>query len=184
MTLGDLLDSRAAAYGEKEALVFAGSGRVTYRELQTRANELADSLLALGVREGDRVGLLSPASVDLVACAFAVAKAGGIGVPVNARFKGHELSQIITHSGMAGLVTDGATLELLTTAVPSLIGSDGSQPLSLPEAPELRHVVLVDADDRPGCVGASQFGALTSPEGAVARIQGHLHQGRRNARTR
>jgi fatty-acyl-CoA synthase len=122
-TLGDLLDRQAAERPDAEALVFPGE-RVTFAQLADRAQVCARGLLALGVRRGDRVGVLLPASVDLLAVLFGAAKIGAIAVPVNARFKSVELRQIVLHSGMAVLVTEPAS-------VAELPG----------DAPELRHVV-------------------------------------------
>jgi fatty-acyl-CoA synthase len=126
-TLGDLLDRRAAARPDADAVVFP-DGRRTYAELAARAQRIARGLLGLGVRSGDRVGILLPASADLLAVLFAAAKVGAVAVPVNARFKAGEVAQLVVHSGMAVLVT--------TPESRALVPAD---------APELRHVVELDA---------------------------------------
>ena len=106
-TLGDLIDRQAAERPDADAVVFP-TERATYGELAARSTLLARGLLGLGVAPGDRVGILLPASVDLLALLFAVAKTGAIAVPVNARFKSVELGHIVAHSGMRLLVTDAS----------------------------------------------------------------------------
>jgi fatty-acyl-CoA synthase len=111
-TLGDLIDRQAAERPDADAVVFP-TERATYGELSARSTLLARGLLGLGVAPGDRVGILLPASVDLLAVLFAVAKTGAVAVPVNARFKSVELGHIVTHSGMRLLVGDPASADLV-----------------------------------------------------------------------
>jgi fatty-acyl-CoA synthase len=143
-TLGDLLDRRAAERPGAEAVVFPDA-RASYGELAVRAQRFARRLAGLGVVRGDRVGILLPASVDLLAVLFAAAKLGAIAVPVNARFKSVELTQIVTHSGMRVLVTDTASGTLLHEAFPELAVPAVGE-LGLADAPELRHVVVLDGE--------------------------------------
>ena len=58
-TLGDLLDELAALHPEREAIVFENH-RISYKSLRDKTNILACSLIALGVKPGDRVALLAP----------------------------------------------------------------------------------------------------------------------------
>lgn len=148
-SLGDLLGQRAELQPDQEALVFPDE-RVTYRGLAARAQYFARGLAGMGARRGDRIGLLLPASVDLVALLFAAAKLGAIPVPVNARFKRHELGHVIAHSGMKILVTasagDGVPdfPGLLAETFPDLTAQRGAE-LDLADARELRHIVLLGA---------------------------------------
>ena len=146
-TLADLLGQRALQHPDRDALVFPAE-RASYRDVAARAHDFARRLTGLGVRRGDRVGLLLPPSVDLVALLFAAAKIGAIPVPVNARFKRHELAHVIAHSGMKILVTAPADpaapdfLALLAETFEDLPRQPGAE-LSLKEAPELRRVVVL-----------------------------------------
>lgn len=169
-TLGDLLGQRAVLHPDREALVFPRE-RASYRDLAARAQGFARGLAGLGVRRGDRVGLLLPASVDLMALLFAATKLGAIPVPVNARFKRHELSQIITHSGMKILVTaqagDGAPdfPGLLAETFTDLAGQPGAD-LELADAPELRRIVVLGAV--PPVAGLTPGAAFQAAGGAVS----------------
>jgi acyl-CoA synthetase (AMP-forming)/AMP-acid ligase II len=75
-TLGNLLDELAARHPEKEAIVF-GRQRISYKNLQDKANTLACSLIDLGVKPGDRVALLAPNRPEWIIATFAIAKIGG-----------------------------------------------------------------------------------------------------------
>ncbi|MHA6626416.1 class I adenylate-forming enzyme family protein [Pseudonocardia sichuanensis] len=144
-TLGDLLDRRAVERPDADAVVFP-EARASYAELAGRAQWFARRLAGLGVRRGDRVGILLPATVDLLAVLFGAAKLGAIAVPVNARFKCVELAQIVAHSGMRVLVTDAASTGLLHETFPGVSGHAGGE-LGLADAPELRHVLVVDGTE-------------------------------------
>lgn len=174
-TLGDLLDRRAIEHPDGEALVFPDrdgsrcaddpATRATYPQLAARAQELARGLAGLGVRRGDRVGILLPASVDLVATLLAAAKLGAIAVPVNARFRATELGQIVAHSGMAVLVTAPEHLELVADTLPDLDRQDPAG-LACAAAPELRRVLLLSGA-HPGCTDAGAMADRAVPDGEV-----------------
>lgn len=159
-TLGDLLDRRASEQGERVALSFPDH-EVTYAELAARADFFARGLLGSGVRAGETIGILLPNCVDSIAALFGAAKIGVVPVPVNARFKGYELSQVIRHSGMRVLFTcppaPGAPSfpSLLHETLPSLAGQAGDE-LTLDEAPELKRVVLLGGEQS-GFVAEREF---------------------------
>ena len=76
-TLGDLLDELASRHPEKEAIVFENH-RISYKSLKDKTNILACSLIALGVKPGDRVALLAPNRPEWIIATFAIAKIGAI----------------------------------------------------------------------------------------------------------
>ena len=57
---------------------------ITYRDLSARASDMRDAMLRFQLRRGDRVGLLAPKSVGLVAAIFGVLDAGAAYVPADA----------------------------------------------------------------------------------------------------
>jgi fatty-acyl-CoA synthase len=76
------LETSARRYPDKDALVFFGRA-VSYRELMARAERLAATLHALGVRRGDRVVLDMQNCPQLVIAHFAILRANAVVVPVN-----------------------------------------------------------------------------------------------------
>ena len=113
ITIGDLVD-RAAAEGEGDALIFP-DGRAGYSEFAQAADGWACALRALGVEPGDKVGILMPNCLDFAVAFVATAKLGAVSVPVNARFKPHELSHVIEHADIRVLVSPPAPRGRLTS---------------------------------------------------------------------
>src|SRR5579862_1341028 len=103
-TLGDLLLTAADRFPDSPALIFPGA-RVTYAELAERALTRARCLKALGVRPREHVGLLLPTSVEFVECFFAIALAGAVAVPLNARYKHNELGYAIENGDLVTIIT-------------------------------------------------------------------------------
>lgn len=63
MLVNDFLQNNAERFPGKVALVCDGR-RLTYAEIEEQANRVANGLLALGVRRGDRVAIWLPNSVE------------------------------------------------------------------------------------------------------------------------
>jgi len=90
--------------------VSMGSERLTYRELDERANRLAHHLLARGVRPGDRVALRLERSAGMVAAILAVLKTGAAYVPLDPAYPAERLAFALEDSG-ATLEITAADLE-------------------------------------------------------------------------
>jgi len=112
-TLAGLVDLRAGSPGD--AVVFPGE-RAGYAEFADASTEMARRLYAAGIRRGDRVGLLLPASLDAFSLQVGAMRLGAVPVPVNARFKARELRYVVEHSGMRILISEPAYTELLAEA--------------------------------------------------------------------
>ncbi|MBF6209343.1 amino acid adenylation domain-containing protein, partial [Streptomyces gardneri] len=82
-TLVSLLDATVAAGPKEVALVTEDGESITYGALDARVNRLARYLVSLGVGPESRVALALRRSVDLVVAMYAVAKSGGVYVPVD-----------------------------------------------------------------------------------------------------
>ena len=105
MLLGSILQRNARDPGlkRKPAVIF-GDRALTYGELNAQSNRIANGLLDLGVRKGDRIGVLSRNSDVYVAVYFALAKAGAIMVPVNFWYRSREIRYTLQQSGARGLI--------------------------------------------------------------------------------
>jgi acyl-CoA synthetase (AMP-forming)/AMP-acid ligase II len=97
MLVGEMLRRGAKLYNKKTAIV-DGEKRLTYGELNGRANRLAHALLRLGFKKGDRIAFMGNNCHQFVEFYFAVAKAGLVSIPVNARFSSEEALYIVNHS--------------------------------------------------------------------------------------
>lgn len=91
----DLLRVRAELTPDRAALLDVATGiTYTYRELNARANRLANWLRSLGVEKGDRVSLLVQNSVHTVDLLYGLGKLGAILAPLNWRLTARELAYI------------------------------------------------------------------------------------------
>jgi len=102
--LHHLFEQQAARVPERVALVSDGH-EMTYRELDARANELANHLRGLGVGPDALVGLLVERSLDMVVGLLGILKAGGAYVPLDPSFPANRLSHMAEDSKMKVLVT-------------------------------------------------------------------------------
>ena len=113
--IGLLLTKRAIINPDREAYIDSKSGlRLTFEELNERTNRLANSLLELGVSPGDRVALALMNSVEFVEAYFAIAKIGGIVVPLNWRLVADELEFILKDSGSKNLIFGEEFSDIMT----------------------------------------------------------------------
>ncbi|MFP8872950.1 MAG: AMP-binding protein, partial [Myxococcota bacterium] len=81
LLVNEFLRRGVLLYPDKTAIV-DGALRFTYRQFQERANRLSNALLSLGIRQGDRVCILSPNSHFFLESFFATSQIGVILVPL------------------------------------------------------------------------------------------------------
>ena len=105
--LADVWEAVAAAVPEREALV-CGPRRLTYRELEERANRLAHHLLASGVRPGDHIGLYLTNGTEYVEAFLAAFKIRAVPINVNYRYVADELRYLLDDADVVGVVFDRA----------------------------------------------------------------------------
>jgi fatty-acyl-CoA synthase len=99
-TIGQNLERTVARYPDAEALVCPKQGlRYTYAEFDQAVNRLAGSMLAAGLRKGDRVGVWGPNRAEWTITQYATAKLGVILVNINPAYRGSELEYALGQSG-------------------------------------------------------------------------------------
>ena len=106
MLIGDLVTNNARCIPGSEALIFE-ERRVTWFQLNARVNRLANSLITLGLRPGDRVAYILGNSIELIELYFAIAKAGGISINIVPASVGREIAYIAGDVG-AKIIVGGA----------------------------------------------------------------------------
>ena len=98
-TIGENFRQTVEKYGSCEALVVASQDyRATYQELWDQVEEVAKSLLAFGVKKGDRVGIWAPNRFEWVLVQFATARTGAIMVNINPAYKASALKYALEQS--------------------------------------------------------------------------------------
>ncbi|MEA2495465.1 MAG: fatty-acyl-CoA synthase [Thermoleophilaceae bacterium] len=124
-SLSALLRARAAATPSTIALraltVDGGWSTVTYAELDERVTGLANGLTTLGVTRATPTAFLfsNDAGVEAVISYCAIHRAGGVAVPINARFVAKEIAEIFNHSGIAALLYEDKFESLVAEAAAS-----------------------------------------------------------------
>ncbi|MCB1644821.1 MAG: long-chain-fatty-acid--CoA ligase [Pseudomonadales bacterium] len=113
--IGQFLARRAFLNPDRAAYVDGLSGeRLSFATLNSRCNRIANSLIQRGVKPGDRVGLLMKNGVEFIESFFAIAKIGGVIVPLNWRLVADELEFILKDSGTRTLLFGAPFLDLAT----------------------------------------------------------------------
>jgi amino acid adenylation domain-containing protein len=140
--LPDLIEAQVARTPDAVAAEFEGA-RLTYRELNARANALALELRTLGVGPGVLVGICMERSLEMLVCVLAVMKAGGAYVPLDPSYPSDRLAYMLEDCGAGVLLTQASLLA------------------SLP--PHRARVLLVEAGHGAGASAADAPGAA-SPE--------------------
>jgi len=152
----------------------------TYRDLYEQANRIANVLVHdMGLVPGNRVLLRGTNTPMLVACWFAVVKAGGIAVPTMPLLRTRELGQIIDKAQVThALCEEGLAEELCAAAaeqpVLKQVHCYGGTQASRLEAAAARHAPVFDnvptaADDT--CLIAFTSGTTGMPKGTM-----HFHR--------
>ncbi|HZI20311.1 MAG TPA: non-ribosomal peptide synthase/polyketide synthase [Pyrinomonadaceae bacterium] len=119
----EVFASRAAESPRAPALEF-GERRLTYEELDRRADRLAGRLRRLGVADEARVGLLMERSAEMIVAMLGVLKAGGAYVPLDTSYPADRLAFMVEDAGISVLITTQALaaglFEPLKAARPSV----------------------------------------------------------------
>ncbi|MFC7449339.1 non-ribosomal peptide synthase/polyketide synthase [Rhodococcus daqingensis] len=114
--LPELFAAGVAANPDGPALL-AGTGTVTYRELDAWSNRLAHTLIRRGAGPGRFVAVALARSVESVVAAWAVARSGAALVPVDPAYPADRITHMVTDSGAALGITDRGHRAALPDAV-------------------------------------------------------------------
>lgn len=106
------LENSAKKYPDKPCTIFKGA-EISYKEMSQITDQLAQALVDLGVKKGDRVGILIPNTPQFVMAYFAVLKAGGIVVATNPQYSGREIVHQANDSGMELMILMSNYYELV-----------------------------------------------------------------------
>ncbi len=102
MNTAEFLTISAAIVPDRTALV-DGEERLTYAELQSRVNRLAQAFQGLGVGKGENVGVMAVNSPQYVEIYYATAAVGATLVPLNFRAKNEEITHMVTEADVTTL---------------------------------------------------------------------------------
>jgi len=100
----DLIYTQAKKRGRKTAL-FVGDEKISYKQIQQKADVLAAYLSSRGVERGDKVALFMRNSAEFIYAIFAISKLGAVSVPINTFLKEGELAYILEDSDAKVLIS-------------------------------------------------------------------------------
>jgi fatty-acyl-CoA synthase len=119
INIGHWVKKWASLRPQKPAIIFENSV-FTYQQLNSRVNQISNLLHEMGVRKGDRVGVLLYNSNAYIEVYFALAKLGAILVPLNFRLKGPELEFILKDSSSETLILGEEFVNVVTSIKPNV----------------------------------------------------------------
>lgn len=108
----EILRNTANVEGDKTATWFYGT-EITYWDLHITVIRLANKLIELGVKKGDRVGIHLPNSPQFVIAYWALLTVGAIVVNLNPMYTKEELKFCIENTGATGLFTFDTVLPIV-----------------------------------------------------------------------
>ncbi len=120
-TVAELVEAQAARTPEAVALAQRSpldgtERRLSYAQLDQRANALAHELIAQGVRPDDRVAICAERSPAMVVGLLAILKAGAAYVPLDPSYPAERLAAMLADSAPAAVLQQSATASLLDAA--------------------------------------------------------------------
>lgn len=121
MTIGGILKNQAINYPKRMAVVDVDhEKRYTFEELNKRVNCLANSLLKMGLKEGDFIGIFMTDLMEFLELMLALNKIGAIWAPCNYRYTPHEAQLQLSHSEPKMLFFEDCYLSLVEDISPNL----------------------------------------------------------------
>ena len=106
--LQQLLEESARKFPDCTAIIFPGafgdSYRLSFGALNDLVNRMANALISLGVKKGDRVALLLPNCPQFVVSFYAVLKAGGVVVATNPLYSPREMEHQLKDCGAETII--------------------------------------------------------------------------------
>lgn len=134
LNLAECVDMSAAATADKTALIF-DQFQMTYAELAMAAKRVANLLKDMGVRPGDRVGMLLPNTPHFPIVYYGILYVGAVAVPMNVMLRQREIRYRLHDSGARVLFAH----ELLTAEAT----------LAFDQSPACEHLILVESGTAP-----------------------------------
>jgi amino acid adenylation domain-containing protein len=116
--LARLIEERVDRAPDAVAVV-AGEERLTFGELDTRANQIAHRLIGFGCGPEQRVGVVLERGIDLVPTLLGVLKSGAAYVPVDPGFPAERMAFVLGDASVRVVVTEAALVPSVAALVPA-----------------------------------------------------------------
>ncbi|MBM3677922.1 MAG: ATP-dependent acyl-CoA ligase [Actinobacteria bacterium] len=158
--LPNRLAARAAATPQRVYVRAVDGEAWTYADLEERVRMWATRLAGVSVHPGDRVIVMLPSSATAIAVWLAIARLGGVEVPVNIAYRGRFLVHLVTNAGAAVAVVDAAFVDRFAEVEDEIPDCQQVLVVGGPPAAGLARIELRPAADVP----ASPVPELAEPD--------------------
>jgi amino acid adenylation domain-containing protein len=111
MTIHRLFEEQAGRIPDNIALVYEDQS-LTYRELNRKANQMAESLRERGVKPGQTVAIMAGRSLEMIIGIMGILKAGGAYLPIDPKYPGERIRYMLRDSGAEVLLIDNGQLTI------------------------------------------------------------------------
>jgi amino acid adenylation domain-containing protein len=170
----ELFEARVAAHPDAVAAIH-GHRHWTYRDVNTRANQLGRALLARGLRREEVVAVVTERNLDWMATVLGIFKAGGVYLPIEPHFPADRIATMLARAGCRLVLTEPGSTTTLDKALDSL---SGVQALFVDEVYEEGHgVENLGIEVTPDQLAYIYFtsGSTGEPKGAMCEHAGMLN---------
>lgn len=157
--LSSLLENSARSYPDRTAIVL-GDTRLSYAQVEGAANQVANLLVARGIRPGDKVALTCVNIPYFTVIYFGILKAGGVVVPLNVLLKGREVAYHLTDSDAKAYFCFQGTPELP-------MAREGFEGFSQADACEQFYVITADPTAPSPIEGTETFAQAVAGQAPV-----------------
>jgi len=146
--LAKVLRERAEAHPDRDYLKFASNPWVSYGEVNSRSNRVANALLARGVEKGESVSVMLPNCEEFLPVWYGILKAGAVMSSINTAYKGDFLSWTINLVEAKKLIISDVFLDRLDFIAKEL--------------PLLEHVIVMQTGAQEGPDPSLKWEPLTA----------------------
>ncbi len=188
-TIPELVEKSSVQYGDRPALAMVGKEPLLYREIEQRSRRISAVLGLYGVRQGDKVALVSENRPEWGLSYFGISRLGAVVVPILTDFLPEQMANIVEHSGARVVIVSKRFLSKFQPAEAPAAGAPAArapgpkfilsiEDLSLfrgPEGfvpPDEARIASAVADFKPANVDADDLAAIVYTSGTTGRSKG------------
>jgi fatty-acyl-CoA synthase len=146
VTIGNLFAKNLKLFPEKTIQVFEDGRRQTYRELEDRANRLANGFLNLGLRKGDHVAMLAVNCLEYMEYQLATAKIGIVSVLINNFMPKDRIAYMLDHSDSKAVIFESQYVDVVN--------------LAREKARQLKHFIMIERENQQELKGIEKYESL------------------------